>query len=45
MTTHRDLDWSDLLTLADEIKAEHGPGSAAWRGAGSQTEAINARVM
>ncbi len=45
MTTHRDLDWSDLLTLADEIKAEHGPGSAAWSGAGSQTEAINARVM
>lgn len=45
MSTHRNLDWSDLLTLADEIKAEDGPGSAAWSGAGSKTAAINAKVM
>ena len=37
--------WADLLTLAAEVSAEQGPGSAGWQADGSQTAAINARVM
>lgn len=37
--------WEDLLTLAAEISAEQGPGSPGWQADGSQTAAINARVM
>ena len=45
MSHDKALGWEDLLTLAAEISAEHGPGSAGWRGEGSATQAINARVM
>ena len=45
MTNEKALGWDDLLTLAAEISDERGPGSPAWRGAGSQTQAINARVI
>ncbi|MGE3771824.1 MAG: nitroreductase/quinone reductase family protein [Gammaproteobacteria bacterium] len=45
MSTDRALDWTDLLTLADEIKAETGPGSKSWKPDGSKTRQINERVM
>lgn len=41
----RPLDWTDLLTLADEIKASDGPGTRAWNAEASKTRAINDRVM
>lgn len=44
-STAKALGWDDLLTLAAEISAEQGPGTAGWRADGSQTTAINARVM
>lgn len=45
MTPERPLDWTDLFTLADEVKAEHGPGSRKWDPQGSKTRQINERVM
>lgn len=37
--------WEDLLTLAAEVSADHGPGTTAWRAEGSRTQSINAKVM
>ncbi len=45
MNDTNELGWADLLKLADEIKADNGPGTAAWHAQGSETEQINARVM
>lgn len=45
MSTRPAPDWHDLLTLAAEISADDGPGTPHWRGTGSQTTAINSRVM
>ena len=44
MSTERNLDWTDLLALADEVKADDGPGSSAWRPDGSTTQQVNERV-
>ena len=45
MTAERPLDWTDLLALADEVKAESGPGSKTWAPDGSTTRQVNERVM
>lgn len=41
----RNLDWTDLLALADEVKADDGPGTKTWRPDGSTTRQVNERVM
>ena len=43
--SNRPIGWEDLLTLAAEISSSRGPGTDAWHAEGSQTQAINARVM
>jgi deazaflavin-dependent oxidoreductase (nitroreductase family) len=45
MTTERNLDWTDLLALAAEIKSECGPGTKEWRPDGTTTQQVNERVM
>ena len=45
MTAERPLAWTDLLALADEVKAESGPGSTTWAPDGSTTQQVNERVM
>jgi len=40
-----ELDWADLLKLADEVKSDDGPGSRNWRYDGSETQRVNASVM
>lgn len=39
------LGWADLLKMGDEVKAEDGPGSKAWRAAGSETQRVNELFM
>lgn len=45
MITDENLDWTDLLALAEEVKSENGPGSKAWVSDGSTTRQVNDRVM
>ena len=45
MTVDRTLDWTDLLALAEEVKAARGPGSGHWVADGSTTQGVNQRVM
>lgn len=45
MSADRNLDWTDLLALAEEVKAEQGPGSRHWTAAGSTTLQVNEKVM
>ncbi len=40
-----ELDWPDLLTMADEIKSDDGPGTGRWQFDGSATQNVNARVI
>ena len=39
------LGWADLLKMGDEVKSDHGPGSAQWRAAGSETQRVNELFM
>lgn len=45
MTENRNPDWTDLLALADEVKADNGPGTKHWKPEGSTTHEVNDRVM
>lgn len=45
MTSRNEIDWTDLLKLADEVKSDEGPGSKNWKSDSSHTLEINARVM
>jgi len=45
MAGGEELDWTDLLTLAEEVKSDTGPGSENWKPDGSKTQQINAKIM
>ena len=36
-----ELQWADLLKLADEMKSDDGPGSRSWKSTGSVAEQVN----
>ena len=40
-----ELQWTDLLKLADEVKSDDGPGTKNWKSIGSVTQAVNARFI
>ena len=40
-----ELQWADLLKLADEMKSDAGPGSRAWRSTGSVAEQVNGMFL
>lgn len=40
-----DLNMSELMKMSSEVAADDGPGSATWKGAGTQTERVNDAVM
>lgn len=45
MRVERNPDWTDLLALAAEVKADAGPGTKGWKADGSTTSQVNERVM
>lgn len=44
MIDTNELGWADLLKLADETKADNGPGTAAWHAQGSETVAARLKL-
>ena len=45
MSVERNLDWTDLLALAEEVKTESEPGSKTWIADDSTTQQVNEKVM
>ena len=40
-----ELQWTDLLKLADEMKSDDGPGSKNWRATGSVAQEVNGMFL
>ena len=40
-----ELDWADLLKLAEEVKSDDGPGTTRWKLDGSATQQVNERIV